>query len=334
MKHKTFHSRTYFMFGMIILSALWIISCNQEQYPLNPTGSKTLGQSDAEFSSWSAPVNLGPVINSPSTEQAPFLSKDGLSLFFRSNRPGGLGGFDIYVSERVDENSPWGVPRNLGANINSSVEDGGPYLSQDEHWLYFSSFRSGGCGGSDLYRAHRHDAHDNLGWEPAENLGCVVNTTFDDQSPSIWEDDANGITTLYFVSNLPGTLGPLDIYASILQPDGTFGPPISVPELNSPAQDGRPTVRRRDGLEVIVPSNRTGGVGTFDLWVSTRPTTLSPWSTPVNLGPVVNTAGFNTAFQSLSFDGLTLLITSNRPGGSGLGDIWMSTRTKLHGNGN
>jgi hypothetical protein len=329
MKHSKFHLA---FGGIIILLALWIISCKQEQNPINPTGSKTLGRSEVEYSSWSTPVNLGPVINSTGDENRPAISKDELSLFIGSTRPGGLGGTDIWVSERVDKDSPWGPLQNLGANVNSSAEEISPTLSIDEHWLYFASSRPGGCGGLDLYKAYRHDKHDNLGWEPAVNLGCVINSAYDDAGPTLYEDEETGITTMYFASTRPGGLGDWDIYASILRPDGTFGPAALVPELSSPARDTRTAIRRRDGLEMIISSGRPGGVGGEDLWVSTRTTTLDPWSAPVNLGPTVNSTATDGG-PALSFDGTILLFTSNRPGGFGNKDIWMSTRTKLHEHG-
>ena len=62
-----------------------------------------------KYSDWSAPVNLGPAINSASSDQGPAISKDGLSLYFTSNRSGGLGGFDMYVSQRTSVDDPWGV---------------------------------------------------------------------------------------------------------------------------------------------------------------------------------------------------------------------------------
>src|SRR5580765_5344319 len=65
------------------------------------------------YSDWSTPVNLGPTINSASSDQEAGISRDGLSLYFASNRPGGFGGFDMYVSQRASVDDPWGSPMNL-----------------------------------------------------------------------------------------------------------------------------------------------------------------------------------------------------------------------------
>ncbi|MGB2901018.1 MAG: hypothetical protein WBB89_17290, partial [Candidatus Acidiferrum sp.] len=78
------------------------------------------------FSDWSAPMNLGPPLNTLLTGSPPLgadfnplISRDGLSLYFSSDRPGGFGGFDIWVSQRLSVNDPWGEPQNLGPNVNT-----------------------------------------------------------------------------------------------------------------------------------------------------------------------------------------------------------------------
>src|ERR1700693_5566596 len=103
---------------------------------------------EARWSAWSAPRNLGPTINSSSLEQHPAISKDGLSLYFGSDRAGGMGGVDISVSQRSSLDAPWGTPVNLGPNINSRLNESAPTLSLDGHRMYFHSGGRGGCGGA------------------------------------------------------------------------------------------------------------------------------------------------------------------------------------------
>src|SRR5262245_35741266 len=110
---------------------------------------------DPEFSEWSAPVNLGPTINSPFTEAGPAISKNGLSLYFYSNRPGGFGSNDIWVSQRASLDAPWGEPVNLGPNINTSDGEITPSLSRDGHWLFVAGNRPGGFGDSDIWASWR-----------------------------------------------------------------------------------------------------------------------------------------------------------------------------------
>jgi len=332
--------------AVVLLSclALFWVSCSQNnQMATNPStdlnsqmaidaltdlalakrgGSGEGAGDDLQFSEWSAPVNLGPVVNSPLTDIEVAISKDGRSLYLASNRPGGFGGFDIWVSQRASVDDAWGTPQNLGPIVNTSENEQSPFLAIDGHRMYFLSNRPGGLGGNDLYVSQRHHKRDDFGWQPPENLGGGVNTSSNENLPVRFED------ILYFNSNRPGGVGATDIYASSLQPDGTFGPVVLVPELSSPLRDAGMAIRR-DGLEMILASDRAGSIGGFDLWSSTRPSTSDPWSTPVHLGVVVNTASGESRL-ALSFDGTTLYIISDRPGGVGNLDLWVSTRSKLN----
>ena len=316
--------------------------CTHDKALTGPAASRisaadAAAEDQPAYGPWGTPVNLGPVVNSPYNDNSPAISQDGLSLYISSSltpappgaRPGGLGGPDIWVSQRASLDAPWGEPVDLGPNINSAGNDGVPSLSTDGHRLYFHSTGRGGCGAADLFVSRRQDKRDDFGWEPAENLGCVVNSPFADNGPTIFEDDATGITTLYFNSPRPGGLGGVDIYASTLQADGTFGPGVNVSKLNSSFNDDRIAIRR-DGLEIFVSTNRLGGVGGQDIWVATRATTLDPWSPPVPLGPVVNSP-YDDGSPALSFDGTELYFYSDRPGGFGGRDLYVTTRARLGG---
>jgi Tol biopolymer transport system component len=276
------------------------------------------------FSAWSAPVNLGPVVNSAFEEFLPEMSKNELSLYFASNRPGPFGGEDLWVSQRATRNDAWGEPLNLGPNVNTSFNERSPALSRDGHFLFFASTRPGGSGGFDIWVSWRGHTRDDLGWQPPVNLGTGVNGAFGDFGPTFFENDDIGIPNLFFASSRPG-VGGVDIYRSELGANGSFGPAVLILELSSPHNDFRPAIRP-DGLEVFLDSNRPGGIGLRDLWVSMRETTSNAWSTPVNLGPAVNT-GFNDTLPALSSDGMTLIFTSDRPGFGG-SDLYMSARAR------
>jgi hypothetical protein len=122
-------------------------------------------------SEWSAPVNLGSTINTSFNEQGPNLSKDGLSLYFGSDRPGGLGSFDLWVARRACSDCPWEAPENLGPVVNTAASETGPGQSIDGHLLFFTSTRAGGQGLSDLYLSQRADAKDDFAWGPPVGLG-------------------------------------------------------------------------------------------------------------------------------------------------------------------
>jgi hypothetical protein len=276
------------------------------------------------FSPWSTPVNLGPTINSAWVDAGAAISKDGLSLYFNSDRPGGFGNQDIWVSQRAKKNASWGTPWNLGTVVNTAALEAVPSLSLDEHWLFFNSTRAGGFGQADLWASYRVNVHDDFAWGPPINLGPNVNSTALDAGADLFANDEVGSPLLFFVSARPGGPGNLDIYVSPLTKHG-FGPAALVPELNSVANDRRPSVRF-DGLEVFFDSDRIGSAGA-DLWTSSRDNVSQPWSTPINLGATVNSASDDIQ-PFIAADPETLIFASNRSGGSGDFDLYVTTRTK------
>src|SRR6185437_4578934 len=150
-----------------LTSLALVVACERGSHPVAP-GLEAMSFANSD---WSTPVALGASINTPSADQSPALSPDGLSLYFASDRPGTLGGIDLWVSRRASHHSPWGTPVNLGAGINSSSIESGPNLSPDGHLLFFQSNRPGGQGSNDIYVSHRADTDDDFGWRPPVNLG-------------------------------------------------------------------------------------------------------------------------------------------------------------------
>jgi hypothetical protein len=279
-----------------------------------------------QFSDWAAPLNLGPSINSPFNDVGPAISKDGLSLYFGSDRPDGFGGLDMWVSQRASLEAPWGPPINLGAMMNTESIENVPALSRDEHWLFFNSNRSGGFGGNDIWASYRQHTKDDFGWQAPVNLGAGVNSPFQDQGASYFANDDVGAPLLFFNSDRAGGVGLTDIYVSQLLADGSFRATSLVSELSSPALDQRPSLRF-DGLEVFLFSNRPGSLGNVDIWVATRQTVFDSWSSPTNLGPVVNST---VSDQNPYIDASrrALYFASNRAGGFGGADLYVTTRTR------
>ena len=298
-----------------------------------------VAEAPPRFSDWSVPVHLGPELNSAFVDSDPFVSRDGRSLYFVAGRGrGGSGGRDLWVSRRGSPDEPWGPPANLGATVNSGGHENAPTLSPDGHRLYFASARPGGLGGFDLYVSRRRDGRDDFGWGPPVAVEGV-NTAADETDVTFFEEEETGAIVVYFSSSRPGGPGLDDIYVAGLERDGAFGPAVLVAELSTPFRDTHPAVRR-DGLEIFLGSDRTGTFGNTDLWVATRATTTEPWSLPVNLGPVVNTPPrppdleqANDFRPALSFDGTTLYFAAAFRSGnvSDMFDLWVTTRSRLHG---
>ena len=281
-----------------------------------------------EWSEWSAPVNLGPAVNSAFNDFGPAISKDGLSLYFGSNRPTEPGDLvldaNIWLLQRASDDSPWGPPVLVPAINTPEFIDNVPALSRDGHWLFFTSNRPGGSGDTDVWVSFRAHTHDDFGWDTPVNLGPQVNSAFNEGGGSFLETDDGGL--FFFGSSRPGGLGANDIYATDRLADGSFGPARLIVELSSPQDDQRPGVRF-DGRELFLLSNRSGTLGQTDIWVSTRDSVDGTWSQPLNLGAPVN----GTAFEQhpyISSDRETLFFASTRAGGSGGPDLYVSTRTR------
>ena len=282
------------------------------------------------YSAWSAPENLGPVLNTTGFEGCPSLTRDGRSLLFMSNF--GSAAQDIYVSHRetTAADSSWGSPVSLGPSINTaSASEICPLLTNGGRYLYFASDRPGGCGNFDLYVVRRLDKDSWTEWGEPQNLGCEVNSPGPEFSPSLFEDE-DGSVYLYFSSGLrPGGMGFGDLFVARQQLDGTFGQVSAISEFNTAFNEIRPKIRARDGLEIFFDSNRPGSAS-VDIYVSERDCILCSWNAPVNLGPMVNSTAIDGG-AALSFDATELYFMSNREGGFGDQDLYVSRREKLTG---
>ncbi len=272
----------------------------------------------ADFT-FGTPTNLGPIVNSSSSDSGVSISADDLTIFFTSNRPGGMGGPDIWITTRETTVDEWEDPENLGATVNSSREDANPDISADGLELYFQSYRPGGYGNSDLWVARRTTTNDVWG-EPV-NLGLTVNSSQAEYDPCI---SADGLE-LYFNSDKPGGSGVNDIWVTMrATKEDPWGEPVNLgPIVNSSTNEASAEISY-DGLMLFFPSQRTGGYGGGDLWVTRRKTRDDAWRLPVNLGPKVSTA-YSEFSPSISADGLWLYFCdwpSPRPGGHGGEDLW------------
>jgi len=159
---------------------------------------------------WSEPINLGANINTEFWESSPSLSPDKNALYFSSNRPGGYGGKDLYVSYRV--NGKWQSAENMGPEINTGGDEIAPFVHADGQTLYYTSDGLPGYGGTDLYVMHKIA---DKKWSKPENLGYPINTIQNEGSLFVASD---GITA-YYASDRADTRGFLDLYKFMLRPE-------------------------------------------------------------------------------------------------------------------
>jgi tetratricopeptide (TPR) repeat protein len=187
----------------------WLIftGCN---FP-NGFGSCDLYISYLTPDGWSAPENIGPVINTEFWESAPSLSPDKRDLYFTSNRPGGYGGNDLYVCHRLD-NGRWTAPENMGPSINTAGDESAPFIHADNSTLYFTSNNLPGYGGDDLFVVRKKA---DGSWGIPENMGYPINTIENEGSLVVAADGK----TAYYASDRADSRGQLDLYTFELRSD-------------------------------------------------------------------------------------------------------------------
>ncbi len=160
---------------------------------------------------WTRPQNMGTPVNTTAWESQPTISADGQTIYFVSNRKGGLGGKDIWVTNKQDDGT-WGTPVNLGDSINTPFDDISPFIHPDGKTLYFASNGIVGLGGFDLYLSRKQS---NGKWTTPQNLGYPINTHKDEKSLIL---NAAG-DYAFFASERDEGFGGLDLYGFDLYPE-------------------------------------------------------------------------------------------------------------------
>lgn len=144
--------------------------------------------------------------NSARWESQASISCDGSTIFFASDREGGIGKSDLYYSKRQADGS-WSEPVNLGPKINTEDYEEAPFITNDGRTLYFSSYGHPGMGDQDIFMSWRNEEDEE--WSIPINLGPPVNTAFRELGLYLSADGSTG----YFASERPGGFGKLDIYS-------------------------------------------------------------------------------------------------------------------------
>ena len=155
---------------------------------------------------WSTLQKLPENINTDSWETHATITADGKTMYFVTNKKGGLGGRDIYKTT-LNTDGSWTEPKNLGAEINTEYEEDGPYITPDGKTLYFSSQGHSSMGGFDIFSTEYNEV-DSV-WSVPKNIGYPLNTTDDD---IFFVLSADGKRAYYASSNQEGGYGEKDIY--------------------------------------------------------------------------------------------------------------------------
>ncbi len=265
---------------------------------------------------WQPPVNLGDGVNSSVADNSPWLNATGDTLYIGSFRSGGLGSMDIWKSDL--QSNVWQPVMNVGSPVNTSSLEISPCLSPDGNSIYFSSIRAGGMGGFDIWVSHKVSGDWGTPVPVAE-----VNSVNNDFHPFITSDGRH----MYFSSERSSGIGEQDIYVSVLVGSTWSAPQLIPGYANTADDDSHPSVTA-DGQKMYFSSDRAGGMGGSDIYVSQW--SGDEWSAATNLGPVVN-CGETDQWPAISGNGTKMVFVSQRAGGFGNFDIWetnyLSTNT-------
>lgn len=174
-------------------------------------GSCDLYYSEFKNGSWTPVRNIGAPVNTRGYESLPSISADGQTLYFTSDRPGGYGGLDIWVSTRQPDGR-WSKPVNAGPVINTPENEQAPFIHPDNQTLYFMSKGHPGLGKYDLFYARKKP---DGSWSKPINLGYPINSRDNEGAFTVSLDGKEA----YFASDMAGGYGKTDIYTFELYPE-------------------------------------------------------------------------------------------------------------------
>jgi len=262
------------------------------------------------------PVNLGGRVNSPDSDFGPIVTADGDALYFTSDREGGFGGQDIWVSYRKD--GEWTEPENLGPAINTKYNEGPDSFTVDEKTMYFTRCdrleQEGIC---DIFTATRKDKDGE--WKDAKRLPPEINSEYNDANASISYEGK----TLYFISDRPlkgDEERDWNIFVAEKDKKGNWkkASPLGAP-VNTEGNEIHVLIHP-DGQRLYFSSDGHGGHGGTDIFYSTIED--GEFGLPRNMGKPVNTPHDDMYF-SLSASGDQAYLASSRAGTLGREDIYV-----------
>ncbi len=245
-------------------------------------------------------------VNTPTVENAPALSPDGLTLYFATGRSGNT---DIYFVQRSALDQPFGVAMPYTA-VNTMADEAELRFSPSGLEIWVSTDRTGGAGDFDLWRATRDTVDDPFG-----ALAPVpeINSTGAEYNAEVSRD---GLRMFFAALGRPGNIGQTDIWhterASVTQP---FDPPVLVTSLSTAQQDAGPTLTASERIMLF-----TRGPGPpLDIWYATR---ADPSATFTVVGMVADLATGSSFTPFLRPDGCEVFLSNAT---SGQQDVYVST---------
>ena len=180
---------------------LFFTGCNRE----DGMGSCDLYVSHKNGKDWDPPFNLGAVVNSSSWDSQPAVSPDGSTLYFVSNRPGGLGGYDIWKTT-LNNAGEWSKPENLGPDTNTAYDEHTTFVHPDGKTLFFSSDGWPGLGNMDIFYSRLQSDGK---WGTPVNIGYPINTFNEETGLMVTPDGTEGM----FSSVMKDGFGDMDIFS-------------------------------------------------------------------------------------------------------------------------
>lgn len=269
------------------------------------------GASEAALGPFGAPTLITAASSSLAEDDDPCFTADRLELYFNSDRPGGPGDGDIWVSTRASAADPWG-PATLVAELSSAANESTPRLSPDGLTLWFSTNRAGCVGANDIWLSTRTTRG-----EPWSAPSClqVVNSPQMERSAAV----SASLVTLVLTSDRPG-VGGVDLYWTTRPSlEASWGPATPIPGVNSTWGDGEGQLVS-GGLELYFASNRNGEE--YEILVASRPSLGARFDT-IRTVTELNSVPDANMDPWLSEDGRYIVFSSTR---SGNGDLYEASR--------
>lgn len=260
------------------------------------------------------PKNLGPNVNGQYDDILPVISPDGLTLYFcRSHSPENIGGGrqDIWVSELLSDGT-WGLAKNIGIPLNNRDNNYLCSITPDGNTIIVGDGYSASNNRQRSIAISRRTAD---GWTVPEPV--VIRNFYNDNRFGEYSL-ANDSKTLILTVERKDSKGGKDLYVSFRQEDSSFSEPMNMGSVvNSLGHEATPFIAS-DNSSLYFASDGQGGFGAFDVFVTRRlDSTWSSWSTPENLGPEINTPGWDLYYTIPASGDAAYYVSYNNTFGAG-----------------